>query len=125
MAGDLFQYFLNVETGELDFLPIDFDNLDEDEKELLEEIDNSNRYLGLPGQFEINEYEIMKNFAYSLEDEATSNELLAVLQRRKPFRNFKDRIIYCGVREQYFEFREKAFYEIAKSWCEVNNIEYE
>ncbi len=124
MLNDDFQYFINIETEEIEFLPNHLGDIDEDEEEILEKIEQSDKYYKLPDQFEINEYQIMENFAYSLKDQYIKNKLLTVLNRRKPFRNFKAAICNYDVRDAYFEFRTKAYYQIAEAWCQAKGIEY-
>lgn len=123
MASDMFEQFVNSQTGEVVFVSSDF--RDEDDEELIEEIESSDYYIRLPDQYEINEYNIMKDFANSLEDNFMKNKLLNVLKNRRPYRNFKDEVLYLGIREDYFKFREEVYYEMAKEWCHNNRIEFE
>ncbi len=112
-TDDTTEQFLNIKTGEIVFI----DSLygDDNDEELLEETEFSDNYVILPNQYEINEFEIMKNFAFSVEDNLIKEKLLNVLNHRHPFRNFKDQIWVLGIREDYFKFRENAYYNIAKN----------
>ena len=118
---DGWEQFLNRKTGEIVSLPstdnayVDFE--DED-KELMEEFDSSGYYVRLPDQYEINEYEIMEDFA----DEQNNDYLFRALNGRKTFRHFKDAINELGIEKLYYEFRYQAFCKIATDWCKDNGI---
>lgn len=113
--------FLNKETGEFLFLSREFDR---DFDERIEEIEESEDYVCLPGRFEVNDFEIMKDFAYS-RDEEQENQLLDVLYGPKSYRRFKDKVYHLGIEQDYYDFRDKKLLEIAKNWCETHQIDYE
>lgn len=80
--------------------------------------------MGLPDKYDINEYSIMENFCFSLDNEKIMNELLYAIRGRGAFRRFKDKVQRLGIQQQWDNFREEAFKEIAIEWCEYNNIPY-
>ncbi len=122
MISDTSEQFLNTKTDEI--IILDVENCDED-KDLLEEIIYSNQYIRLPSQYEINEYKIMKDFSYSMENNLVRDKLLDSLRKKHPYRKFKDEIFYLGIREEYFAFRKEAYFSIAKDWCERYGVEFE
>ncbi len=122
MISETSEQFINIKNGEV--IVLDEAVCDED-NELLEEIAYSDNYIRLPSQYEINEYKIMKDFAYSMENDIIRDKLLNVLRYRHPLRHFKDEVFYLGIREEYFSFREEAYYTIAKEWCDIYGIEFE
>lgn len=87
-------------------------------------LNNPDDYIRLPSQFEIDEMQIMKNFICEIQDERASDKLWDALEKRRPYRGFKDAVIYLGIEDQWYAFRHDAFREIAKVWCEENNIAY-
>jgi hypothetical protein len=80
-------------------------------------------YLELPSKFDINEYRLMERFGLSREDTHLSETLLAAVQGRGAFRRFKETLHRFGVTETWYEYREAAFKQIAKEWCEGHGIE--
>ena len=121
-ASDHWEQYLNVVTGEFEALP-DGIYIEPDE-ELIERIENSNDYLRLPNQFDIHEYQIMESFAVSIRDSAKSSRLFRALRGRKPYRHFKDEIIYLDLDQAYYAFLHQALIEIAREWCEDHDIPY-
>ncbi len=73
-------------------------------------------YLPLPSQYDIHEYEIMKRFCYTIEDDELRDRLLYGISGRGAFRIFKDTIYEYGITENWFEYRYQAFREIAIDW---------
>ena len=146
MIWDEWVINLNKETGEIINLPHeafaiaeDFESeeevetavsraeidMDEDDVALAYSIlSQPDKFACLPDRFDINEYEIMRDFAQSYEDEQISSELCNAIIGRGAFRRFKDTLIRLDIREEYFAFKNKALEKIAKDWCEVNKIDY-
>ena len=130
--------FFNKESGEFVavenrfFAALEDGKTEEDfspdwEKEAFKEakdVMNSEKYLRIPTNFDIHEWEIMRDFCYTVEDENVMNDLLNAIHGRGAFRMFKDKIFHYGIREDWFDFRDKEFAEIAKRWCESHDIEY-
>jgi hypothetical protein len=88
-------------------------------------LDSGNaEYLKLPSTWDIHEYEIMERFIEAIEDETISDALYHAIKGKSAFRRFKDAICDCGVREQWFKYRENAYKEIAIDWCRENQVDY-
>ena len=120
---DTWEQYLNSITGE--FVSISDGSWAETDEELAEEIEFSDDYIRLPNQHEINEYKIMEDFAVSCPDSQESEQLLRALAGKKPFRRFKDTLSALGLAEEYYKFRDLAFLDIAREWCEDHGIPYE
>ena len=116
------QQYYNVITGEIESIPdSDNDYADMDEfEEIYEEIDTSGDYVRLPSQYDLHEYGIMEDFADDRDDE----ELSRALHGRKPFRSFKDTAKSQGTVDEYYAFRTSAYTDIAREWCEENEIPF-
>ena len=99
--------------------------LGEEDLAKLREVVETDRWLALPDQFEIHEWEIMRSFAYTVEDERVQQEILRALGGRGAFRQFKDTVADHGLRERWFEFRKKALTEIAREALDAAGIPYE
>jgi aminoglycoside 6'-N-acetyltransferase I len=113
--------FYNIETGEFDFYmdPTCFD-VDDDWEKFEEDC-----WISCPSQQDLREYDIMTNFADTVTD-LHKRELLSVaLRGRGAFRRFKDTLHRIGIIDEWYDFKQNAFIEIAREWCEKNNIEYE
>ena len=116
------QQFLNIQTGEIEVLSND--RLLDTDEELAEKIDTSNDYIKLPSQYDLNQYQIMENFADNVNDVRIAKKLWIALNGRKPFRHFKDTINYLGIAQDYYKFRFQAYLDIAVEWCEDHQIPY-
>ncbi|MDO8501417.1 MAG: UPF0158 family protein [Gemmatimonadaceae bacterium] len=80
-------------------------------------------YLALPDRFEIDEYRMMEGFATEIEDSHRRDETLASLRGAKAFRRFKDTVHRLGLSDAWYAFRERAYTDVARTWCEANGIE--
>lgn len=119
---DYWEQYLNTVTGE--FVAISDGVYIETDEELADKIDSSQDYVRLPNQYDINEYNIMDDFAESTTNAYIRELLFHALNGRKPFRHFKDVLNETGFAEAYYTFRALAFIGIARAWCEENNIKY-
>ena len=115
--------FYNKETGEFDFYAdfMLYDMPDEiDVEKFYDEV-----WVAAPRQYDLNEYDVMVDFAESVSD-PRANELLCVaLEGKGAFRRFKDTLHRVDLTEQWYAFKRNAFIEIARQWCSENGIEYE
>ena len=124
MADDNYTYFLDLETGESVFLVdelitgLDNEGLDEEIEE-----NYGTRYLRLPTKYEINEYHIMEEFIWTLEDEKV-NKLEGAIQGRGAFRRFKDMVNRMGISQQWYNFQAEYYRKLAIEWCKENSLEY-
>ena len=96
-----------------------------DNEGLEEEIEENygTRYLRLPTKFDINEYHIMEEFIWTLEDEK-ANKLECAIQGRGAFRRFKDMVNRMGIFRQWYNFRAEYYRKLAIEWCKENRLEY-
>lgn len=98
----------------------DYGNLNEDEIDELFE-----KSIMLPTRYDINEYEMMKEFAKTIEDTILQNQLYISLNGGGAFRRFKDTCINFNMIDDWYKFRDKKYKEIAINWCKENNIKFE
>ena len=103
-----------------------YEFMDEEEKEeMYIEIDNNrDNYLSLPEQYEMDGYNRMVRFIYSLENVEHRNKLLYTIQGKGAFRRFKDSLIMLDIRHSWFEFERNELIELAKEILEENQIDY-
>lgn len=57
---------------------------------------------------------VMKDFAHSLDDDIFKENLLKSLSNRRPFQNFKNLIDYSEHRQDWFDFKKKAYIDWVK-----------
>lgn len=74
MANDDWEQFLNTETGEIVSLSNGFSA--EVDEELAGEIENSDHYVRLPNQYDINEWKIMESFSLEITLKSIREQLL-------------------------------------------------
>jgi hypothetical protein len=129
--------FVNPKTGETalveeDLLAVLQDEFNEEadlgwNKEVIAEakqIVTATDWLELPSAFDIHEWQIMKDFAWSIEQENVREDILQALSGRGAFRSFRNALDRCGLTEQWYQWRDKVFEEIAVAWLEENKIAY-
>lgn len=119
-------YFLNTQTGALEFIP--FDPSSEVWAELgIESLDD------LPDYFLHVEpidsgagFDMMADFVETVRDAELADELAEALSRKHPFRRFKDVLLaYPSERECWFQYRDACLQELAQEWLDANNIQAE
>ena len=140
MQGDEVHAFLDRHTGEVVVLTDEELRAGEDghdlshypewqrdniEQAALVRADDGSRFVALPDRFEINEWEMMRDFALSVEDEAISGALLDAIQGRGAFRYFKDQVHARGLADPWYAFRDERYRQIASDWCEEQGLELE
>ncbi len=88
-------------------------------------IGDEDRYIELPSKSDVNEYGIMENFCYSIKDLKISDTLQIAIQGSGAFRRFKDACHRFNIIEQWYSYKAEVLKEIAISWCNDNDLEYE
>jgi hypothetical protein len=134
---DTFRSFVNRATGELATVGVEELSAVEEgydlgaypqwQREVIqkaEEVLASDDWLELPSKFEIHEWEIMRDFCYSLDDERLSRELLDAIHGSGAFRAFKKTIYYRGIEYHWYRFRQEALEQIARDWLERHEIPF-
>jgi hypothetical protein len=96
----------------------------EEEVELARCIAASDRYLALPGSWDIHEWNIMSQFCYSIADDDIRAECLTAISGRGAFRRFKDRLAQYGLQDGWDKFRRQALRALAIEWCEANAVPF-
>ena len=116
--------FLNTQTAEIVNLSEDPYMSCEEDKELWEEIEESDDYVRLPDQYELHEKWIMEHFAYEIGNERVFEMLSNALRKRHPYRVFKDKINELGISQLYYDYRSQAYLDKAEEWCRENSVAY-
>ncbi len=115
------EYYYNPDNDEIFMSNIgDYENLNEDELDELFE-----KSIMLPTRYDINEYSMMEDFIETIDDVKLYNQLYIAINGSGAFRRFKDTCINFEIIEDWYNFRDKKYKEIAINWCKENNIDYE
>jgi len=131
-------WYLDRQTGAVIFRSDDFDSLDDDfedddddfeddESEFRRAIaeDKEDRYIPVPSLGSHEGFRIMERFAASQEGRVRG-ALLDALDRRRPFRSFKDALEdFPKVRAAWFGYHEERVREEALAWLESEGIDAE
>lgn len=122
MASDQYSQYLDIEEMKIVLLPLN-DPSPED-LELGERIkqEYESRYFLLPDPREINDYRIMRNFVYSLNEGDVKDELESALHGKGAFRRFKSAVHYTGMNNIWYSFRDTVYRETALKWCRKHNF---
>lgn len=139
LANDEGNYYYNKVTDNIIYIDDEARRMSEDyDEDELEELlewqrddveaaidveENWDDYISLPSKFEINEYDIMVQFCYSLDNDKTSNKLLNALRGKGAFKRFKDTVIKLNVENDWYIFKNDKFKKIALDWCSDNGLE--
>ncbi|RCW78896.1 uncharacterized protein UPF0158 [Halanaerobium sp. DL-01] len=70
-------------------------------------------YIRLPDDYEIDDYSIMEDFCYSVEDEELREELLYAIRGNGAFRMFKDKIYQYDLEDQWYDYKDQRYKDIA------------
>jgi hypothetical protein len=141
-VGEETRTFLDTQTGKVIFLMDDHlraaeNEEDEDptargewERESIEQAkavlaEDGARFLPLPDRFEINEWEMMRDFATGLENQDQAEVLSNAIHGRGAFRYFKDRVHEFGLADAWYKFRQEQYRKVALDWCEAKSIEFD
>ena len=115
------KYYYNPDTEEIFMSNIgEFENLTEDELDELFE-----KSIILPTRYYINEYKMMQDFVKTIKDKKIKNQLYNSLYGKGACRRFKDTCSNFNIINDWYNFKNGRYKEIAINWCKKNNIEIE
>lgn len=130
--------FLDLETGEVEIVSRDllrkaetFEDGDpepslpawqKEQWEIAKRIFSSKRLVPLPRKFDVDDWEIMHDFARSIRTEKISEDLLEAIHGAGAFQHFKHMLSIHRLEPRWHEFRTEALRQIAIDWCEENDI---
>ena len=131
--------YLNKNTGEVILIGYEEMSVAEDNEPLedypdwqqniikaAKEIENeTGDYIQLPTKFDIHEYSIMERFCMSLDDPKMSEIFHNLIKGSGAFNRFKNAIHQYDMADDWYQYRNEAYKEIAVDWCKENNIEFD
>ena len=117
------EYYYNMNTEEVLMI---FDGMvnGDDDPEVIEEIkEGFEEYIPLPGQYEIDEYNMMEEFINIVPEGIAQSKLEYAIQGRGAFRRFKDTVYDLGLEQKRYKYRDEVYEKIAREWCDRNKID--
>jgi hypothetical protein len=79
----------------------------------------------LPTRYDIHEYAIMERFCSTVENRKIACALLRSIAGKGAFRRFKDALHRHGIEKSWYAYKDEAYKEIAREWCEENGLSWE
>ena len=67
---------------------------------------------------------MMENFIETVTDEMMQSRLYRTIQGRGAFRRFKDMVWGTEWEQKWYDFRDSAYADFAREWCEENLPQY-
>ena len=120
MVDDIIDCYYNPEKDEIFLSNIgEYEELTEDEIDDLFE-----KSIILPTQYEIYEYQIMVDFIETIYNLEIKNNLQRLIQGKGAFRRFKDYCFEMNIIQEWYNYRDKRYKEIAIDLCKQNELEY-
>lgn len=87
-------------------------------------IENDDKYIALPSEFDIHEYSMIEDFCFSVESSKKKDVLLRVIRGKGAFRRFNDTIMEFDLEEDWCAYRDKCYRQVAAEFCEENGVGY-
>lgn len=121
MAMNTMRSFINIETLEVDIHAgeehFSFGDVEDTAREAM---DNPDKFFPIEVLSSSESFRVMEAFIETVKDKRLQRSLISALERKRPFANFKYIIDNSSVRENWFQFRDEAYMNIAKEWIDVN-----
>ena len=115
MVDDIVDCYYNPEKDEIFLSNIgEYEELSEDEIDELFE-----KSIILPTK-----YKIMVDFIETIDNLEIKSNLQRLIQGKGAFRRFKNYCSNVNIIQEWYNFRDKRYKEIAISWCKQNELEY-
>jgi len=117
------RWYYNTETGGFESRAED-GHEEYESGEYDEERFDDDRYIPLPDQYDLNDYEMMKDFSVSVDDSIKRNRLMTAIGGKGAFRWFRHSIAEFGIEDEWYAFKDAAYREIARRWCIRHKLKY-
>jgi hypothetical protein len=120
--------YIDKETGEIKTTP-DFDNWYTDDElwtdVLIELEENWGKYVEIERMESRDSFDLIADFAESVDSRELRDSLINALNKKHPFRNFKRVVDNSGpYRQKWFDFKNQSLIEcVEKKLGEINSLE--
>ncbi len=122
-ADDTYTYFYDTQTDEVIFLS-DM-NTEAENEAVTDAIDaDMERYLRLPTKYDVHEYRIIESFSNAYPDSRIRFNLRNAIHGSGAFRRFKNLLRYHGIEQEWYDWRDQVYRELAVQWCKDRNLDY-
>lgn len=98
---------------------------DEGNSTYKEEDENNEDIINMFDFYSKNDYDIMQDFIYNIDDEKTRLELYNVTRGKGAFTRFRAITDNYNITDDWYKYRDDEYKRIAEEWCINNKIEYE
>lgn len=85
-------------------------------------LDNCDNFIELPSQYDVNEYSMMEDFAFDLENDRNKELLFIALRGKGAFRRFKDTVNLLGLEDEWYRYRDEQYKQFILNWCDTEKI---
>ncbi|TCP23467.1 uncharacterized protein UPF0158 [Scopulibacillus darangshiensis] len=116
-------YFLDLWTGEI-ILEMEESMTGEEPKIDWDDDESAERYIEIPKTDSNEGYRLMVDFARQIDNSKSRDFLFDALDRRRPFRRFKDAVIQLGIEDEWYKFEDAFFRQEIKDWIELKGLSY-
>ena len=120
MQSSEIKYYFDKLENKFVFTMEGYDDDEENEK-LLKAVNDRKRFVPLPSEYELNEYEMMEKFT-TLQKEEIQKVLFKCLNGKGIFRRFKDKLFDLDIREDWFAFKNEQLKVVASDWVVEENL---
>lgn len=79
-------------------------------------------HVPLPTRYDIHQYAIMERFCSTVENRKIANDLFRSIAGKGAFRRFKDALHRHGIEKSWYAYKDEAYKETARDWCEDHGI---
>ncbi len=124
MQSDCISFYVNRTSGEILSLTEIEEMEQDDESELDASVLDSDEYVPLPSRWELNKYEIMEEFVFSLEDSKMQEVLARAIRGKGAFGRFHTAIQAYKIQDQWYEYQKNRLRKTAVEWCHHNGLAY-
>lgn len=128
LQSDFLSFYVNLKSGEIvsvteeEMAAIEYDDDGEPELNKAKEILDSDDYISIPSRWELNKYEIMADFVFSLEDISIQKILARAIKGKGAFGRFHTAIQAYKIENQWHEYQHDRLEEMAIDWCNLNRL---
>lgn len=121
--SDMHQGYIDIESGRVILMQ---DDLGEEEalNHVFEIEDDWEHYIPLPNAVDSEEHNLMESFA-AAQREDVKERLQEILQKSGAQIKFRQQIKHLLLKPVWEKFQQEYFLNVARDYCEENDLEYE
>jgi hypothetical protein len=121
---DSLRFFVDKKTCQIVSLSDDDDFSEEEGDDELDDDSIPEHYIPLPDRWELNKYQMLEDFCFSIEDEKIQVHLLNAIRGKGAFGRFKTAIECLNIQEDWYRYEHECMKEIAIEFCLEHELPY-